>query len=116
MDISLLRKSPQDRIRTGHPYGKDAGVTVDVLFLSPEDAKKVGELYDKFKAEGDDGETAIRKAYGRIAVKGWGGLTDSGKPLKLEDGNIDLMMLQSGEFKRTVIDLATSLREDAEKN
>jgi hypothetical protein len=121
MDIAILRKKPEDRIRTVHPFknadgADDATIAVDVLFLGDDGLQAISQSAEALIKEGDDRETAFRKAYGRIAVQGWRGLADGDQDLPLSEANADLLMTQSAEFRQAVITAATSLRRGAEKN
>lgn len=115
MDISILRKKPEDRIRTIYPFGgKDE--TVDVLFLGLDDLKRVGELSKELTDAGTSRDDAFNLAYGRIAVRGWSGLYESEEPLPLTPENVDMLMLGSSEFRSAVLSACSSLRGGVEKN
>jgi hypothetical protein len=115
MDISILRKKPEDRVRTIYPFGgKDE--SVEVLFLGLDDLKKVGELAKELTDSGTSRDDSFNLAYGRVAVRGWSGLDDGDNPLALTPENIDMMMLGSSEFRSAVLSACSSLRGGVEKN
>lgn len=115
MDIALLRKQPQDRIRTVPLFGGPEE-TADVLFCGRTEMEEIASVAKQLMSEGTSKDDAYNMAYGRVTVRDWRGITDGGKPLPLTPENVDLLMTQSAEFRTAVISAATSLRGGAEKN
>jgi hypothetical protein len=115
MDISLLRKKPQDRLRTVFPFGGPEE-TAEVLFCGREEMAEVQAVAKRLLAEGLSKDDAYNVAYGRVALRGWSGLVDGDEPLSFNDENSDLLMIGSAEFRTAVIVAATSLRPGLEKN
>jgi hypothetical protein len=115
MDISILRKRPEDRIRTVPLFGSN-DETADVLFCGREEMQKISALAERLIAAGDNRDDAFNKAYGRIALIGWKGLADGDEDLSFTEENIDLLMTQSAEFRTAVLTAASSLRGGLEKN
>jgi hypothetical protein len=115
MDISILRKKPQDRVRTVPLFG-DKTETADVLFCGRDEMKTINEAAQKLIDEGNSKDDAYNLAYGRVALRGWEGLTEGGSPLPFTPDNIDLLMLGSAEFRTAVITAASSLKVGLEKN
>lgn len=115
MDISILRKTPQDRIRTVPLFGTEAE-TAEVLFCGRDEMRQIAELARQLEAEGAGREDAYNMAYGRVALRGWQGLTDGAVPLLYTPEHCDLLMTGSAEVRTAVITAATSLRGGLEKN
>lgn len=115
MDISLLRKAPQDRIRTVPLFGSDAE-TADVLFCGREEMEQVRAKTKDFIEKGMSDNDASNAAWGRVALRGWKGLNDGDQPLDFTPENCDLLMLGSSEFRSAVLVAASSLRGGVEKN
>lgn len=115
MDISILRRRPEDRIRPIRPFDGD-DTTIDVLFAGREEMQQVKDVARALQLEGRSSEDAFNLAYGRVLVRGWKGLTDGGEPLPFSVENCDLLMLGSAEIRLAVIAGATSLKAGAEKN
>ena len=115
MDISLLRKRPEDRIRTIRPFIGDTA-SVEVLFASRDDLARIADIAKGLQARGENKDDAYHKAYGRIGVRGWSELSDGTELLPFTPENCDFLMIESAEFRREVIAAATCLKVDSEKN
>jgi hypothetical protein len=115
MDISLLRKAPADRIRTVNLFGTPAE-TAEVLFCGAEEMKQIRTIAAELTGSGTPADDAYNLAFGRVALRGWSGLTDNDKPLPFSQENVDLLMLGSAEIRSVVLQAASSLRGGVEKN
>jgi len=120
MDIAILRKSPGDRIRTvplfDYPVGTTPTETAEVMFCGAAEMKQINDLAKELTAAGTIAGDAYNIAFGRVALRGWNGLTDAGEPLAFTPENCDLLMLGSAEIRSAVLNAASSLRGGAEKN
>jgi hypothetical protein len=114
MDIAILRKAPADSIRTITLFGGD--VTLRVLVCGPDEMKQIRDLAADLQRQGFTSEDAFNCAYGRVALIGWDGLTDSCSPLAPCNENRDLLMTGSAEIRTAVITAAASLKAGIEKN
>jgi hypothetical protein len=120
MDISILRKKPEDRIRTIRPIDGDPA-TVDVKFAGSTEYAEINRISDELQASGVKKGDSFNIAFGRVVVLGWSGIYDTddkGKKVAVAftPENCDFLMVHSGEFRQSVISAASSLKDGAEKN
>lgn len=114
IDVSILRKKPEDRIRPVPVFGGE--VVLQVLFCGREEMKRIREHAADLVKGGSIAEDAYNLAYGRVALLGWDGLSDAGEPLEVSDASRDLLMLGSAEIRTAVIEAASSLQGATAKN
>lgn len=114
IDVSILRRSSQDRVRKIAPW--DGKETISVMYCGPEEMKQVRALAKELMRDGIGSDDAYSVAYGRVCLVGWEGFFDGDKPLEFNRENVELLMLGSTEIRTAVINGATSLKAGAEKN
>ena len=114
VDVSILRRAPEDRIRTVPMFGGDA--SVKVRYCGQDEMKRIRDVAAELVKQGTTPEDAYNIAYGRVALLGWSGFVDGNLPFEFNQENIDLLMQGSTEVRTVVITASSSLKAGAEKN
>jgi hypothetical protein len=114
IDVSILRRPSEDRVRNIPMYGGEA--SVDVLYCGREEMNRIRQTAADLIKGGMTSEDAHNAAWGRVALIGFTGFCDEGVVLKVSDEARDLLMLGSSEVRTTVIQGASSLKANTEKN
>jgi hypothetical protein len=117
MNIAVLRRP--ELIETIRIYpGTLDRAAVQVKYLNDDERKQVGELADQLMAEDKslDRETAMRKAFGRVAVKGFSEIYDGAEAMEFTPENVEFLMLNAVDFRVAVLTTATTLQRAIVKN
>lgn len=114
IDVSILRRSPEDRVRTVSMFNDEAKIRV--LFCGRQEMQRISAVAAELIKAGMSSDDAHNAAWGRVALIDWNGFVDGDQPLTVSDENRDVLMLGSVEVRREVIAAASSLKVDTVKN